>query len=146
MSEFDPETVPEGTVIWLQGARTEDLEAFLDVLDERGLDLVHVGPGDRYKVAKWKPVPMVYLGNPPSPGLFSYQSKVAVGGGQLSPWEATALVGGITVALGVLAYWSIKSSVAAVVNPAVPAQPVAPIPAPTPVQPVPVSDPSNPGY
>jgi hypothetical protein len=70
-----------------------------------------------------------------SPELFDYSSRVAVGGSQLSPWEATAAVAGVTVVLAVLAYWSIKSSVAA----------VAPVPAPGPVQPVPVP-PNSPGY
>jgi len=67
--------------------------------------------------------------------LFGYSSKVSVGGGQLSPWEAAAVVGGATVVLVALAYWSIKSTVAA----------VAPVPAPGPVQPVPVP-PNSPGY
>jgi hypothetical protein len=76
--------------------------------------------------------------NPTSPELFDYSSRVAVGGAGLSPWEAAAVVGGATVVLGVLAYWSIKSTVSTVVS-----APVAPVPTPTPVQPV---SPSNPGY
>ena len=70
--------------------------------------------------------------------LFGYSSKVSVGGGQLSPWEATAAVAGVTIVLAALAYLSIKSSVAAVV-------PTAPVPVSPPVQPVPVP-PNSPGF
>lgn len=50
--DFDPATVPEGSVIWLKGTPVGELEKFLDGLTPRGLDMVYAGPGDRYKVVK----------------------------------------------------------------------------------------------
>lgn len=43
-------TVSPGTVLWLKGISTADLETFLDLLAARGLSLFYNGPGDRYVV------------------------------------------------------------------------------------------------
>ncbi len=50
LDQFNPETVKEGTVIWLKGCGSDLLSSFLDKLIIRGLDMIYVGPGDRYQI------------------------------------------------------------------------------------------------
>jgi hypothetical protein len=50
LSDFDPHTVSQGTVIWCKGSSSVDLTTFLDILAQRKLDLYYVGPKDRYVV------------------------------------------------------------------------------------------------
>ncbi len=54
LGEFDAHTVAPETTIWLKGCKSEDLSTFIDILVSRGLDMVYVGPGDRYKVVQGK--------------------------------------------------------------------------------------------
>ncbi|MGO9837869.1 MAG: hypothetical protein ACLP1X_27080 [Polyangiaceae bacterium] len=78
--------------------------------------------------------------------LLGYQSesKVSIGDRNLSPWEATAILGGILVVTGGALYLWLRSMTPAALTTSTTA-PVAPVPAPAPVQPVPYS-PDQPGY
>ena len=49
-ADVSPHTVPAGTIVWLKGCQTAALTTFLDILVSRGLDMLHVGSGDRYVV------------------------------------------------------------------------------------------------
>jgi hypothetical protein len=75
--------------------------------------------------------------------LLGYQSesKVSIGDRGLSPWEATAILGGILLVTGGALYLWLRSMTPAALT----STTVAPVPAPAPVQPVPYS-PSEPGY
>jgi DNA-binding ferritin-like protein len=63
LEEFDPNTVPPGTVIWLKNHPPGMLDQFTDILFERGLSLFYHGPGDRYIVKALDPNKMVEMVN-----------------------------------------------------------------------------------
>ena len=50
LGAFDAKTVQTGTILWLKDSSPLRLSTFLDTLVGRGLDMIYVGPGDRYKV------------------------------------------------------------------------------------------------
>jgi len=50
MKESELLILDVGDVVWLKGATDEQIRAALDVLAKVGLDLMFVGPRDRYKV------------------------------------------------------------------------------------------------
>jgi hypothetical protein len=77
-----------------------------------------------------------------NPDLLSYQSKVAVGGGGLSPIESTLILGGLLIVAGGITYLMLRPPSTQVASSASNVQPVPPS---TPAQPVPYT-PGSPGY